>query len=279
MKCQYAASLAITIAIFCTSLASSKPHQKGEFTISFKERSPLSKGSTVTARIYGSTNSNVRIQGSRNTDYKLRNMSFEVVVPKTYNPQKPMALMVWISANDYGNCPRSMMTPLSQQGYIFVGANKSGNEQSTLTRLGLAIDAAVNMSELYNIDPNRIFISGASGGGRCASMLSVLYPDVFTGGAFYFIGCDFWDNLRVSNKSYLPGFWKRKNIALIDSAKDHKFVFLTGSKDFNKQGTKQVYNAYKKAGFRNCLYIEVSGMGHTLPQSRHVQKGLIFLKR
>lgn len=251
--------------------AENEPHKKGSFQITFDKRSPLSSVAELKKR---------KLPGiDEKGEYKIEEMTYAVTVPANYDPSKPMGLFVWISAGDSGKAPREFVEPLAKHGFIYIGADKTGNNYPEPRRHGAAIDAVTNMVSLYNIDPSRIYVSGNSGGGRCASRIGIMFPEVFTGGAFYVIGCDFWDSLPVPNKPgyTCPGFWPQKDIKLIKQAKDHYFVFLTGSKDFNQPGTIAAYEAYPKDGLKNCLYIEVPEMGHSTPPSEYFEKGLAFL--
>lgn len=265
-------SVLLGLASSSSLFAENEPHKKGTFQISFNTRSPLSSVSEMVRRKLP----NIDAKG----EYQIEEMTYWVTVPDDYTPSKPMALFVWINSGDGGRVPKAFQEPLAKHGFIFIGANKSGNTQPEARRLGAAIDAVTNMAALYNIDPGRVYISGNSGGSRSASQVSVSFPDVFTGGAFYVIGCDFWDNLAVpnaANGAFWSGFWPQKDIKLIKQAKDHYFVFLTGSKDFNQPGTIAAYEAYPKDGLKNCLYIEVPEMGHATPPSEYFEKGLAFL--
>jgi len=258
--------------VSATSLvAENEPHKKGSFQISFTKRSPISTVAEMKKRKLPEIDPN--------GDYQIEEMTYAVSVPANYDRVKPMGLFVWISSGDSGKAPKGFLEPLATHGFIYIGADKTGNNFPGSRRFGAAIDAVTNMVALYNIDPSRIYISGNSGGGRCASQVSVAFPEVFTGGAFYVIGCDFWDTLPVPNKPgyTCPGFWPQKDMKLLKQAKDHYFVFLTGSKDFNQPGTIAAYQAYPKDGFKNCLYIEVPDMGHSTPPSEYFEKGLVFL--
>ena len=111
-------------------------------------------------------------------------------------------------------------------------------------------------------------------------MVSITYPDVFTGGGFYVIGCNFWDNLPSEKAgSHYPGFLKKRDKKLFDVAKKHYYVFLTGSKDFNRDGTIKAYYGYGKDGFRNCFYNETEDLGHATPPAADIEKAFVFLDR
>jgi pimeloyl-ACP methyl ester carboxylesterase len=73
---------------------------------------------------------------------------------------------------------------------IFVSGVKTGNLASPIARREpLALLAAYNVMRRYNVDPDRVFISGYSGGSRVALRLALAYPDVFRG-AFLDAGAD-----------------------------------------------------------------------------------------
>jgi hypothetical protein len=273
MKSKGLLLISVLLSLTCISplFAENEPHKKGSFQIGFTKRSPISTVAEMKKRKLPE----IDPKG----DYQIEEMTYAVTVPNDYDPATPMGLFVWISAGDSGKASKGFLEPLAKHGFIYIGADKTGNNFPGSRRFGAAIDAVTNMVALYNIDPSRIYVSGNSGGGRCASQISIAFPEVFTGGAFYVIGCDFWDSLPVPNKPgyTCPGFWPQKDIKLIKQAKDHYFVFLTGSKDFNQPGTIAAYQAYPKDGLKNCLYIEVPDMGHSTPPSEYFEKGLVFL--
>ncbi len=271
MKSKGLLFISVLLCLTCTSslFAENESHKKGSYKITFDMRSSLSSLEEMKERKIG--------EFDQKGKYKIENITYRVTVPDDYDPSQPMGLFVWISAGDSGMSPKQFLPPLARNGFIYIGADMAGNAHPITRRLGTAIDAAVNMKKLYNIDPSRIYVSGNSGGGRCASEVAIMFPEVFTGGAFYMIGCNFWDNIQLPGNKYTPGFWPEKKTRLIKQAKEHYFVFLTGSKDFNKPGTVNAYDAYQKKGFKHCKYIEVPDMGHTCPPSEYFNEGLAFL--
>ncbi|MEK7483797.1 MAG: hypothetical protein AABZ60_05650, partial [Planctomycetota bacterium] len=197
--------------------------------------------------------------------------------PTPYNGELPYGLIVWVDAGDSGNPPLEWHPILDRYRLIWIGALNSGNERNSLTRYGLAIDAVENMKKLYLLEPKRIYISGISGGGRVSSRLALSYPDVFTGGGLYLIGCNYYRNLPTPDKKVFPGFWPKPKKELLTLAKKNRFVLLTGSQDFNQAQTKLVYDAYLQDEFSQTLYIEIPEMEHTLPSLEWVEKAILFL--
>lgn len=197
--------------------------------------------------------------------YDLASESFEVFVPDTYSPDKPSGLVVWISpANSGGLARPGNLEVLAEENLIWIGANNSGNDRWHWYRTGLALDAAHNMQTLYNIDPERIYIAGYSGGGRVASSLAFLYPEAFRGGA-YFFGCNYFRPVDVPGKPgafWRAGFPKPPASDLPGLRNEHSFVLVTGEHDFNRDETMAYFDEYKRDRFKNLTYIEIPGADH-----------------
>ena len=162
---------------------------------------------------------------------------------------------------------------------IYIGANNAGNQRLVLARLGLAIDAAWNMPKRYSIDPDRVYIAGVSGGGRCSSMLGVITPDIFRGG-MYIIGSDFYRPLPAEEQNqFYPQTYMPPAARLLNLAKHHsRHVLLTADADGNRHQTKTNYDlGFVHDGFDYVTYLQVPKMGHQPPPPEWFEKGLEFL--
>jgi hypothetical protein len=60
---------------------------------------------------------------------------------------------------------------------------------------------------------------------------------------------------------------------------NNKYVFVTGTRDFNLNETRIVYRKYLKAGAENSLLEIENGMGHSLPNANTLTTALEFLDR
>ena len=240
------------------------PHRVGTFRTSFSERSAFSSVESYQDR-YNLTREGMVQSDPAEGHYDLSTESFEVFVPDTYTSDKPFGLFVWISpANSGGLARPKNLEVLRNRNMIWIGANNSGNDRWHWYRTGLALDAAHNMAQLYNIDPERIYIAGYSGGGRVASSMAFLYPEIFKGGA-YFFGCNYFRKVEVPDKA--GAFWRAGFPAPPDSGiaslkKEHRFVLITGEHDFNRDETEAYFDEYKKDRFKNVTYIEIPGADH-----------------
>jgi predicted esterase len=111
------------------------------------------------------------------------------------------------------------------------------------------------------VDSTRISVSGFSGGGRVASMLASQYPEVFTG-AVYICGVN---------------FWQEELDPRVEQLVKNRFVFLTGSRDFNRDETQNVYRQYLQAGARHSKLMIIPGMGHERPDEANMAEALEFI--
>ena len=241
----------LAVSVFLSAALQAEP-RTGSYTTSFTERTPLSSLAEMTRRM-------PRLKPS---DYDLAQESFCVTVPTSPDTRSPYGLLVFINSADSGECPENYKGFLEKHRLIWAGANKSGNERLTPARMGLALDAVHNLKKIYAIDPDRVYVSGISGGGRVTSFLAPAFPDVFRG-AIYLIGCN-------SLAAKLPA-------DLQERMKANSYVFLTGDNDFNLPGTKKVFEEYQRAHFVRTTYLQVPGMAHEIPPPDWVEKGLIYL--
>jgi len=242
--------------------------RRGRFRISFEEKSPRSD--------LGKVDKAVNKKPEKWKQYEIADESFEVYVPKTYSPEASMGLLVWVSASDRGDPPRAWPPVFDRNRLIFVGANKSGNKRDT-ARCTLPLDAVHNMAKLYSLDEDRIYIAGASGGGRVASRLALAFGDVFDGG-LYVIGCDYIKWYKSPGKFSYWSFPAPPASILTVCKEKNRYVFATGEKDYNREQIITVYEkGYKGDGFKYTTYLEAPGKGHENIDAEWLQKAVTAL--
>jgi hypothetical protein len=154
----------------------------------FTEYSPLS-GNTELARRMISPLSAAQIpqllaragKGLSEQPINLAEEKFAVYVP-AQAPPHGYALLVFVPPWSDARLPPGWAAVLDRYGVIFVSAARSGNDVTPLGRRApLALVAAYNVMRLYPVDPERVYISGFSGGSRTALRLALGYPDLFRG--------------------------------------------------------------------------------------------------
>ena len=255
----------------------------GAFQLTIPQRSKDSAVAAVISRLGWGTIDVVKNSGAEQ-DYDLAKETFEVYVPPGYTGKEPYGLLVWVNPGPDGKVHGRWTEVLDKHKLIWIGANKSGNDRAAWVRLGLAIDAAEYMPTAYNIDADRVYVSGASGGGKCSSMLGIAWPDVFTGGSYPMLGCNFYRRVLVSaggagkGAEYYRQNFKRPPGRLWDVVtKERRHVFLTGDNDFNRQPSELTFREAKKDGFKHITYLQVPGMGHQPPDAEWFEKGIVAL--
>ena len=258
-----------------TATRPAKSGRTGFFQTKFDQRSPHSNLNGMLRRLDWT-------KMKETTDYKLKDFTFEVYVPPNYDGRKPFGLMVYISPGPrvYFFGMTRAQGVYAKHSLIHVAANNSGNKQMVWIRLGLAIDAVHNMKKRYNIDGDRIYVTGVSGGGRCSSMLGIGFADVFDG-AFPMVGCRFFTtimSLEEPKKGWSRRFIRPVSAVYRKARLKNRYVLLTGQHDYNRNETESTYvNGFKKLGFKHVTYIEVPGMGHASPPAKFFEKGVIAL--
>ena len=241
----------------------------GSSALVFEETSPASSDPELKRR-FGATNDPPA--------FDLSKEKFRVIIPSTYRPDAAWGLFVWIDASPQPLISRDWEAILASKKLLFVAAHDTGNTRNLFDRCRLAIDAVYNMKKRFRIDPDRVYVSGHSGGGRVASTLGIAYADVFAG-SFPIVGVNFYKPIPTGepNQSWFPNY--RPDPKILEAAKaKNRYVLLTGEKDFNLENTLRVFrDGFKAAGFRHVLYLEVPGMGHARPSGEWFARGIEFL--
>ncbi len=191
-------------------------------------------------------------------DYRLK---FQIYTPQNYRPDRPAGLMVYISPTKRGSVPSAWREVFDRRNLIWISVDGSGNEQQVFIRVIEALASLKYAAREYSLDPDRVYLSGLSGGGRTASITMQYYADGFDG-VIYMIGVNPWD---------------REFPAAQVTKDETRFVFLTGTQDFNRAETKRVYKAYERAGFKRIKLMDVLGMRHELPKPEALDEAIEFL--
>jgi hypothetical protein len=188
-------------------------------------------------------------------------VDWEIYVSGNYEPAKPAGLLVYISPMNSGRIPRDWKALMDESNLIWISANKSGNKVNPQKRMAYALLAPAVIDRDYRIDDTRVYVTGFSGGGRVASMAATSFPSLFNG-AIYICGVNFWNEMEQET---------------LELVKDNRFVFLTGSEDFNLRDTRRVFNKYNAAGVRQTSLQVIPRMGHEKPGKSDFAVAVAFL--
>ncbi|MFT7461231.1 MAG: hypothetical protein ACI9XC_000201 [Gammaproteobacteria bacterium] len=188
-------------------------------------------------------------------------IEWEIYVPENYDSGIPPGVLVFINSRDSGEIENEWKELMERHNLIWIGANGSGNKISLSQRVAYAILAPKLINNSYVINPERVYISGFSGGGRVSSMVATEYNQIFKG-AIYNSGANFWG--EASSSRY-------------EEMKNNYYVFITGTEDFNLEDIKEVYNAYKKSGIYNSKLIVIPNMAHKRPNAKNLDVAIRYL--
>ena len=261
-----------------TALPTIEPPKTGHFTLTFSERSPISSAAEIRKRLGFGT-----AKKEASEDYEIDKESFDAYVPASYDGKKAFGLLVFISPGIKGSVKNfdkdgGWTKALDAREIIWVGPNDAGNVRPAVPRIALALDAAHNAAKKFNVDPNRIYIGGVSGGGRITSMTLIGFSEAFAGG-YSIIGADYYKQLPSKSKGGVyPATFKAPPPKTLATAKKKRFVLLTGDDDANREQMAAIHQSLKKDGWKNTHYFQVPGMGHTAPAGEWFAKGLAALE-
>jgi poly(3-hydroxybutyrate) depolymerase len=188
-------------------------------------------------------------------------VTWRMYVPDSYTPSEPAGLLVYVSPTPKGQMPRGWQPVFDEQNLIFISADRSGNRTSTKRRLLFAALAPYLVSNKYEIDASRIYVSGFSGGGKVASLAAIQFANLFAG-AMYICGAESWPNVDP---------------ALLSEAKQNRYVFVTGSQDFNHALTRKIFRNYEEEGMININLMTIRGMGHETPDEKRFRMAINYL--
>ncbi|HEY3859473.1 MAG TPA: PHB depolymerase family esterase [Gammaproteobacteria bacterium] len=180
-------SLLLTGLLWLPAAGADAP-RTGAYDTSFTQTTPLADGGEVLKRllhplVYNEWKTQGRIKPGQTIVPSQE--SWEVYVPSDYDGSQPYGVLVWISYGPDGRMEENWQHIFREHKLIYIGADRSGNDQSVVERrVPLALTGLVNIEAQYKIDPARVYIAGFSGGGVAASRIAAAYADLFTGGLF-----------------------------------------------------------------------------------------------
>ena len=204
--------------------------------------------------------------------------SYEVWAPDTYDPAKPAGVMVFVNSGNNGTLNKGYRELLAARNIIVIGANRSGNDIDTIIRLTFAFYAVELLNRRYQLDPNRIYITGNSGGGRVASHAMFYRPELFSGG-MPMVGCV--APIPNGNQAFQLGTPPMHSMpsqdALRHAARNGRYVMLTGEKDFNRKECEATAKYLQDSGFNFATAIVQPGLGHSNASAEYFGKALDFV--
>jgi len=188
-------------------------------------------------------------------------LTWQLSVPKNYDPAKPAAVMLFIGFAEWGGGKKEWRSILEDHNIIWIGLINGGDKKPINERMLRAILAQAVLERDYKIDTDRYYLFGYSGGAQVAAMLATSKPELFKGALFY--------------GDALP--WGSKEPPKIDLVRQNRYMFMCGSKDKDRRKMQQIAAAYKAAGVVNTDVVTVANVNRQMPGSSYFEQAIEFL--
>jgi hypothetical protein len=160
--------------------------------------------------------------------------TWHVRLPSSLDRARPSGVLIWISPNPDGRLPPAYESVLDQIGFIAIGADNTGNGRPLAERLQLVLDGVEILKRRWLIDPAAVYLAGLSGGGRCAAILQLGMPEVFSG-TVAVAGLDSYHDAPTGNLAEIwPGALGKPLANAMRSLRDRRIAALLGELDFNR---------------------------------------------
>jgi len=106
---------------------------------------------------------------------------YDIYIPADYDATKPFGLITFINSSEGGTVPQAYTRALDDKNIIWIAGDNIGNRGWEEIRRGVALAAIYRAMEVFNIDPDRVYVCGNSGGARVGSGLYWLHPELVKG--------------------------------------------------------------------------------------------------
>lgn len=200
-------------------------------------------------------------------------ITYDVRVPASYDGSRPFGLVTFINSGNTGGQPAAAFaTELDAADLIWVAADGAGNSVNIDERMGRAFLGAIRATELWNVDPERVFAMGQSGGARSASMMANLHAEEFAG-TLAWCGANYPRAVAQDYETHEPDshyeFWGADFFPSVDGAPfldhlrrlDRRTALMAAYSDFREGDLFNIYHNGFNADGLAARFLDVPG-GH-----------------
>lgn len=187
---------------------------------------------------------------------------YELYVPANLDRTQPVPLVLFISAGPQPAGLTNWRTVCDAAGVLFASPFGAGNNTTGPLRTRIVMDVLDDVRRRFNVDPDRTYLGGFSGGGRAACNIAFALPEYFGG----VVPCCAAEGLRDEP-------WLRHRVIDRLSA-----ALLTGETDFNR-GELERYRGplLTDVGVRTKVWT-VPKMGHAIPPATVLAEAVRWLE-
>ena len=180
----------------------------------------------------------------------------------------------------YPEVPKGWESVLEKEKLIYITPQNVSNKQKYDRKMGLAVTAAMKISELFEVDEDRIYLAGFDGGAQVACRTSYYHSDIFAG-VIAICGAQFHKDVSVKRAATRDSSMIFTGVAgFANAARSNvKYAIVTGSRSHRYASVLDIYEGgFMKEKFQAKL-IAVPGMAHTICDGGTFSQALSFIGR
>lgn len=195
----------------------------------------------------------------------------EVFVPEPVGNHR-YGVMVFIWPADDIQVPSDWWKVFRERNIIYVASRRSSNAENIFDRrVPLALHALEYVRGKYDVDMERVYVGGFSGGSRTAQRVAMAYPDVFRG-VFLAGGSD-----ALGGES---GFTMPSERLSRLMQRQTRFVFSTGGNDSpNRAKDARARKSLASMCIQGIRVVPQHGVEHWVPDGQGFDKAMDKLER
>ncbi len=194
--------------------------------------------------------------------YDSAKQRFELYVPANNNPRKPAPLILFISPGQNATGLAQFRALCDRKGVLFASPHQAGNQTPGPRRIRIVMDTLDEVCRCCNVDPDRTYIGGFSGGGRIAFSIATALPEYFGG----IIPVCAGGQLRQES-------WLRQRV--IDRL---RIAMITGETDFNRGEIERMTQTQLSGVGVTSRVWTVAGLGHGIPSDKTLSEAYAWLE-
>lgn len=195
-------------------------------------------------------------------DYDSTKQRFELYVPARIKSRRPAPLILFISPGQKGTGLTQFRALCDREGVLFASPHQAGNQTPGPRRIRIIMDTLDEVRRRYNIDPDRTYIGGFSGGGRMAMAIATALPEYF--GGILPVGAG--GQLR-------PESWLRQRVIA-----RLRIALITGETDFNRGEIERLTQTQLSSVGATSRVWTVAGLGHGIPSGKTLSEAYDWLE-
>ncbi|MGD7654687.1 MAG: hypothetical protein ACQCXQ_15825 [Verrucomicrobiales bacterium] len=194
----------------------------------------------------------------------------KVFVPEAYDPEAPIGLLIFVNTVAGAFDVNRFESVLDEQYLIGASPEQTSNIRHDPWRIARILDLTVSLMDEYEIDPERVYIAGSSGGALMAAVCSLLYPDVYQGAVCVAHAIPISYHNDLYGDIWSAAEWREF------VAQNQRYVWMAGEEDPAASWFRWYFPDWWDEGFVMDEYW-VEGLGHAYPDESIFGEAVAFI--